>query len=167
MSRDEARKPWASMLDPLPKYTPLVLTRNTWPLAERLPKMLVGDPPITLLSTTEEVEGCRNWTYWPCPMLNCCQLMMALWLAWWITRLFAFWAVILACPATTCPPLGFASASIGVKAPIPSPTWAPRFSSVFTLAFRGWLERVRYDMVCSFRKTGQQKIGRWNAKTPA
>src|ERR1041385_5854218 len=126
--------------------------------------MLVGLPPTTRFRTTEELEGCRNWTYWPCPMLNCCQLMMALCVAWWITRLFAFWAVILACPATTCPPLGFAKASTGVKAPIPNPTWAPRFNSVFTLWCRGWLDRLRYDMVCSLKnhaKVRTNRLGDW------
>src|SRR6185503_3612119 len=98
---------------------------------------------------------------------NCCQLMMALWLACLTTRLFALGVVILACPATTCPPLGLARANMGVKAPNPRPTWALLFSSVFTPALRGWLFRlVRYDMVCSFKRSHQKRFETGKRRRP-
>src|SRR5579862_2063686 len=127
MLRVEARKPCTSRVAERPKNTPLGLTRNTWPLPVRLPRMLEAEPPVTRLRTTAELEGWRNWTYWPLPMLNCCQLMMALWLVCLTTRPLAPGLVMVACPAVTLPPLGLAKASIGAMAPRPTPRWAPRF----------------------------------------
>src|ERR1700749_3761795 len=138
MSRVEARKPWASTEAPLPKYTPLVLTRKIWPLPVRLPRMELLPPPMTLLSTTDELEGCRNWTYCPVPMLNCCQSMMAEAVLCLITMLLALGALMVAFPEPPCPPVGLDTANTGAKAPRPSPIWEPRLNKTrraeFTVA---------------------------------
>jgi len=63
------------------------------------------------------------------PMLNCCQSMTALWEFCFTTVVLPVEFLIVALPATTCPPLGLASASTGVKAPNPRPIWPLRFSN--------------------------------------
>src|SRR6185312_4225884 len=95
---------------------PLGLIRNTWPLALISPKMLEGLLPMTRFSTTEELLGWLNCTYSFEPMENCCQLMEARW-ELWLTMTPLLPAVpMVAEPAATCPPLGLARASTGVKA---------------------------------------------------
>src|SRR5690242_17509485 len=96
---------------------PLVLTRNTWPLAVMLPKMDEASPPTTRFSTTEELLGWMNCTYWLLPTENCCQLMMARWEDWSMMVWLAFGLVMVAEPATTWPPVGLANAANGVSAP--------------------------------------------------
>ena len=109
---------------------------------------------MTRFSTTEELEGCRNWTYWPLPMLNCCQLMMALWEAWFITMPFAFGVLWWPAP-TTCPPVGFANAIRGERAPNPAAAVAMRRPSCassqmsFKREFSGLAVKFRYDMALS------------------
>src|ERR1700733_6496291 len=78
--------------------------------------MLEGLLPMTRFSTTEELLGCTNCTYSFEPMENCCQLMEARWEFWLTTTPLLPAVPMVAEPATTCPPLGLARASTGVKA---------------------------------------------------
>ena len=88
---------------------PLGLTKNTLPLAVKLPRMLEGLAPTTRLSATELLLGCTNWTDSPALMPKLCQLMMALDVDCVITILPGA-PPIVAEPAATTPPAGWACA---------------------------------------------------------
>ncbi|MOA16197.1 hypothetical protein D3C78_1363960 [compost metagenome] len=89
---------------------PLGLTRNTLPLADRLPRMLDGSPPTTRLSATALALGWTKRTASPAPMLKLCQLIAAFWLPCTMVVLPAA-EEMLAEPAVTTPPVGSASAA--------------------------------------------------------
>ena len=83
------------------------LTRNTLPLADRLPRMWEGFAPITRLSATELLPGCTNCTDWPGWMPKLCQLIATFGVVWVIVM----WAALppmVALPAVTTPPVGWA-----------------------------------------------------------
>ena len=53
--------------------------RNTRPFAVSVPRISEGpSPPVTRLSTTEELPGWLKRTLSLAPILNVCQLMIAL-----------------------------------------------------------------------------------------
>ena len=56
----DATRPLTLTDAPLPNRMPLGLTRNTLPLAERLPKIADGSGPSTRLSATELLLGWTN-----------------------------------------------------------------------------------------------------------
>ncbi len=89
--------------------TPLGLTRNTRPLAFRLPRIFDGSEPTTRLSVTALTLGCLKLTVSPAPMLKPCQLMAAFWLPCVIVVTPGALAM-LDCPAETTPPVGAACA---------------------------------------------------------
>ena len=101
----DATSPPTFTCAPLPNRMPFGFSRNTLPLADRLPRMLEGSEPSTRLSATELLLGCTNWTDSVCPMLKPCQLIATFWLDWVIVVLPAPPAM-LALPADTAPPVG-------------------------------------------------------------
>src|SRR6201998_2300772 len=111
--------------------------------------MLGTPPPITRLMMIDELEGCRDLTGWPLPMLNCCQSMMAAELVSFTTVLLALRLVMVAEPAITCPPVGLARANTGVKAPRPRPRCTPRFRSDFMVALSSVVDSLACDMACT------------------
>src|SRR5579859_6232640 len=152
-----ATRPETSSTAPRPNRMPLGLMRNTWPLALMLPRMLEGMPPMTRFSTTAELSGCRNCTYSFAPTENCCQLMAAFWLVC-LTRVpLAPGVLMLAWPPTTCPPVGFARAMMGDRAPRPTAVRRSRgrrrrmsVRASFTEASKGRWAGLRYVMALSF-----------------
>src|SRR3954470_13735249 len=82
MDRVEATRPPTLTDAPLPNRMPFGLTRNTRPLADRLPKMADGSAPSTRFSATELLLGCLNCTDSPAAMPKLCQLMVVLELPW-------------------------------------------------------------------------------------
>ncbi len=78
----EATSPPTFTLALLPNSTPLGLTRNTLPLAERLPRMTEGSAPVTRLSATALALGWTKTTLLPSPIEKFCQLSAADWLVW-------------------------------------------------------------------------------------
>ena len=62
MSSVEAISPPTLTCAPAPKNTPFWLTRNNWPLASRLPSMLLAAPPVTRFRVTALELGWTNWT---------------------------------------------------------------------------------------------------------
>ncbi len=79
MSLVVARKPAVLITAPAPKMMPSRLMTNTLPFASRLPRIWLGpNPPTTRLSAIEFEFGWTNVVFSPTPMLNMCQLMMAL-----------------------------------------------------------------------------------------
>src|ERR1700744_2055100 len=107
----DATRPCTFTDAPLPNRMPFGLTRNTWPLARRLPRMVDGPEPVTRFSATELASGCTNTTDSPLPMLKFCQLMAAFWLPW-VTVTLEPLVLIVAEPADPVPPVGLASASV-------------------------------------------------------
>ena len=105
MFRVEATSPPTLTDAPWPNRMPFGLTRNTLPLADRLPRMLEGSEPSTRLSATELLLGCTNWTASPAAMLKLCQLIAAFWVDWLMVVLPAP-VLMLAPPAATTPPAG-------------------------------------------------------------
>ena len=97
---------------PLPKATPLGLMRKTCPLDCRLPRIWLGLPPSTRLSTWLELLGWTKRVVSSAPMLNCCQLMTAPLLL--VTVRVLPLVVNVAAPCTTCAPCGLASRPAGV-----------------------------------------------------
>src|SRR4051812_40037220 len=122
MLRLVATSPPTSTCAVLPKSTPLGLTRNTWPLAVRRPR--ISEPPdelVTRFSTTEEELGCAKLTLAPDPILKLDQLMIACWVPWFTPMREPDW-VIVALPAATCPPLGSAAGSSAYAGHAPNAT---------------------------------------------
>src|SRR5688572_2817876 len=105
-----ATRPPVETLAPGAKRMPLGLTRNTWPFALRPPKICDGLLPSTRFSATEETEGCWKLTCAPAPIEKLCQLRIALSEPWWIC-MFPGEEEMVACPATTSPPVGSVCAS--------------------------------------------------------
>ncbi len=105
----EATKPPTFTLACGPNKMPLGLSKNTWPLDDRRPKMLEASAPSTRLSSTAWLLGCTNCTPSPAPMLKLCQLMTALGVVWVMVLCWAL-LLILAAPAATTPPWGKAAA---------------------------------------------------------
>src|SRR5215469_11551206 len=108
---------------PFPNRMPFGFTRNTCPFDVMFPKMLEGLLPMTRFRMVAELSGCRNCTYWFAPTEKDCQLITAFWLVWVILVVFAFGAAMVAAPPTTCPPVGFANATKGDRAPKPAAAW--------------------------------------------
>ncbi len=105
MSRVEATSPATFTCAFVPNRIPFGFTRNTLPLADRLPSMLDGSAPSTRLSATELALGCTKKTASPSPMLKLCQLIAAFGLDCLtvsVTEVFA----IVALPAATAPLVG-------------------------------------------------------------
>ena len=101
----DATSPPTFTCAPWPNKMPFGFSRNTLPLADRLPRMLEGSAPSTRLSATELLLGCTNRTASVCPMLKLCQLIATFWPDWLIVVLPAPPAM-LALPADTAPPVG-------------------------------------------------------------
>src|SRR5579872_7350255 len=95
-----------------PKTMPLRLSRNTWPLETRLPKIWVAFWSKMRFRAAAVVEGCLNWTVWPAPMLKLDQLTMSLLDCWLTTVVLELGLLMLPLPATTCPPWGLAQAEL-------------------------------------------------------
>src|SRR5450830_1858489 len=109
MFKVEATKPPTLTEAPLPNKMPFGFTRNTLPLAVKLPRMLDGSAPSTRLRTTELLLGCTKRTASPDAMLKLCQLMTAFCVDWLMVVLPAT-VLMLAPPAATTPPTGSAKA---------------------------------------------------------
>src|SRR6185369_7651700 len=105
MLRVDATRPATFTCAPWANRMPFGFTRNTLPLADRLPRMLEGSGPVTRLSATELEFGCTNLTASTCPILKLCQLMAAFWLDWVMVMVPAP-PEIVALPAETAPPVG-------------------------------------------------------------
>ncbi len=90
---------------PLPNRMPFGLTRNTLPLADRLPKIPEGLGPSTRLSATELLLGWMNWTASPAAMPKLCQLIAVFWVVCVMVVLTPLVAMP-APPAATTPPAG-------------------------------------------------------------
>ena len=69
--------------------------------------MLDGSEPSTRFKATALLLGCTKLTEFPAPMLKLCQFSTAFWLAWLIVVL-PLPLTMLALPATTTPPVGWA-----------------------------------------------------------
>jgi len=82
MLRVDATKPPTLTDAPWPNKMPFGFTRNTWPLAVRLPRMRDGSAPTTRFSATDWLLGCTKRTASPAAMLKLCQLRVACWLDW-------------------------------------------------------------------------------------
>src|SRR6185369_1291539 len=133
---------------------PLGLTRNTWPLADRLPRMDEASPPVTRLSTTDELEGWANCTLAPAPMEKPCQLMMARSLVWVMRCWPGATVAMVAEPAATLPPVGSAPA-VCATAPSCSATATATVKARRTKGTRrmlnlypgrAWLTRQKYAL---------------------
>src|SRR5690606_24895039 len=109
MARLEATRPPTLTAALGPKRTPLGLTKNTRPLAVKLPRMLEASDPSTRLRAMALLPGCRNSTDSPLPRLDACQLIATFWLVWVIFRALAVPSMV-ALPTDTAPPVGRAQA---------------------------------------------------------
>ena len=109
--RVEATSPPTLTDAPWPNRIPLGFSRNSLPLADRVPRILEGSEPRTRLSATEPLLGCKNRTASPCPMLKLCQLIAAFCVDWMMV-VPPVPLLILAPPAVTTPPAGNASAFV-------------------------------------------------------
>src|SRR5438270_8479336 len=105
----EATRPPTFTCAPGPNSTPFGFTRNTLPLADRLPAMFDGSEPTTRLSATEFAFGCTNRTPSAGAIPKLCQLIAVFWLDWLIVIWLAAFEM-LALPAETTPPAGNANA---------------------------------------------------------
>ncbi len=94
------------MLAVLPSSTPLLLSRNTCPLAVRLPKICVGLPPCTRLRTTEVVVGWLKVIVAAEPMSNADQVSAMREEVWSTTRVVPLAALMVPVPPTMLPPVG-------------------------------------------------------------
>ena len=110
ISSVEATRPAVFTDAPWPNSTPFGLTMNTLPLADKLPRIVVPSLPSTRFRATALLLGWLNRTDSPWPILKLAQLITAFWLPCWITVLPGA-PLMLACPATTVPPVGPAKAS--------------------------------------------------------
>ncbi len=111
MLRVEATSPPTLTDAPLPNRMPLGFSRNTLPLAERLPMILEGSEPNTRLSATELLLGCKKLTVSPRPIPKVCQLI-ATFCVDWVMVVLAAWLLMAAPPAVTTPPPGSAEALV-------------------------------------------------------
>src|SRR5450830_1517311 len=109
MFRVEATRPPTFTDEPLPNRMPFGFTRNTLPLAVKLPRMLDGSAPSTRFRVTELLLGCTKRTASPEATLKLCQLMTAFCVDWLMVVLPAA-VLMLAPPAATTPPAGPAKA---------------------------------------------------------
>ena len=107
MARVDATSPPTFTDAPAPNRMPLGLTRNTLPLAVRLPSMFEGSDPMTRFSATELLPGCTNWTDSPARTPKLCQLIATLGVVWVIV-MFPGVPPMVALPAETTPPTGWA-----------------------------------------------------------
>src|SRR5215471_1117240 len=83
MSLVVARKPAVLTTEPGPNSTPSRLMMKTRPFAVSVPMISDGPwPPVTRLSTVEELEGWLKRTLSLARILNVFQLMIALGLDW-------------------------------------------------------------------------------------
>src|SRR5215831_10915053 len=105
----DATRPATSTWAPLPNRTPLGLRMKTCPLAVSDPKISVGFCPSTRLRAMLEAEGCAKRTDSSELIPKVCQLMAARSVPWVISVLVPE-RLTLACPATTCSPVGPAHA---------------------------------------------------------
>ena len=101
----EATSPPTLTWAPWPNSMPLGLTRNTWPLAVRVPRIAEGSAPSTRLSATELLLGWTKLTLLPCAMLKESQLIATAWLVWVTVTVFGACEIV-AAPAETVPPVG-------------------------------------------------------------
>ncbi len=101
----EATRPPTLTDAPLPNRMPFGLTRNTFPFAVKVPRMLDGSAPSTRLSATELLFGCKKLTASPLPILKLSQLSETFWL---VCLMFMLEAplVIVASPEVTTPSVG-------------------------------------------------------------
>ena len=84
---------------------PFGLTRKTWPLEVRLPKMAEASGPSTRLRATDSRPGWTKTTLLSRPMEKVCQLMATRGVVWLTVRVAPpDWMV--APPAVTAPPVG-------------------------------------------------------------
>ena len=113
MFRLEATRPPTLTDAPLPNRMPFGLTRNTLPLAIKVPRMLDGSDPSTRFSATELLFGWTKRTDSPAATLKLCQLIAALWVDWLMTRLPGTPPMV-ALPAATTPFAGAASAPVPI-----------------------------------------------------
>ena len=121
MSAVVATRPPTLTCAPAPNSTPLGLTMKTRPLAVIDPSIREASVAPTRLSVTALASGCANVTLCPAPTSNPCQLMIARALAWSI-RVAPGFAVIVAVPAATMPPIGSANAGVATARPSAVPT---------------------------------------------
>ena len=103
-----ATSPPTSILAPGPIRIPFGLTRKTVPFAVSRPRIADISGPVTRFSVAP-VPACRKLTCPPVPMLKLRQSMTARCEDWTMSRRLPF-AVIVADPAFTTPPCGFAVA---------------------------------------------------------
>ena len=101
----EATSPPTLTDAPCPNKMPFGLTRNTLPLALKLPRMLDGSAPSTLLRMTELLLGCTKRTVSLAPMLKLCQLIAAFCVDW-LMVVDPAPVLMLAAPPATTPPAG-------------------------------------------------------------
>ena len=106
-----ASKPFTSTCDPAPNKTPLGLSMTIFPLASRWPKIWLGLALLIRLSTTAEDDGWINCVVSPFAMVKLLQSITALFVDWAISTVLPE-VVIVADPAETTPPAGFASAAV-------------------------------------------------------
>lgn len=103
--RVEATRPPTFTCALSPNRMPLGLTRKTWPLEVRLPKIAEASGPSTRLRATEFLPGWTKTTLSPWPMEKVCQLMATRGVVWLTVRVLpADWTV--ADPEETDPPVG-------------------------------------------------------------
>ena len=88
-----------------PNSTPFGFTRNSFPLAFKLPKMPEASLPVTRNSASPPC-GCTRLTRSPAPMPKLRQLTIAETLPWAISSCAALGCVIVAWPATSLAPCG-------------------------------------------------------------
>ena len=92
---------------PLSNTTPEPLTSTTLPLATMWPAISEGSPPVTRFSAAAWASGCWKSTVAAAPTLKLVQFTAAFWLVCRTVVTVAVW-LMLACPATTAPPCGWA-----------------------------------------------------------
>ncbi len=68
---------------------------------------------MTRLRATDVAVGCTNCTDWPVPILKVCQFSAALSVPWSMRMLLAVGVLMVACPATTAPPVGSSALDSG------------------------------------------------------
>ena len=103
-----ATSPPTSTRAPAPKMTPFGLSRNTFPLELRLPRIWDWSLPMTRLMATESEPGWTKRTELPAPMLKDCQSTPSFEVVW----LIVIWLpvrAISAAPCVTFAPCGSAS----------------------------------------------------------
>ena len=111
ISSVEATKPLTSTCAPLPKSTPLGLTKNTRPFAVKLPKMYEGSALNTRFNAALCELGCEKLTPAFCPILNDCQLTI-IFCEFCVTCILLAEELIAPAPPTTTPFCGSVDGSI-------------------------------------------------------